>query len=473
MVSPYRRIAVLGTSVWLTACGASGSLPACSLPEGVPADARVVSSLACDGGGRGVFSAIGAALTDAPPGGTVVVTAGTWREAVVLDRDVSLVGSGAATTIISPPPSASGVRVKGAVAVRVSNLSVEKATAAGIRVDGGELTLQDVDVRATSKTAFNASPDPLDLPRPAELDEGHGVQVVEGASLKISGGRIEGNQGVGIYISGGRAIIDPTFLVANGSGGIAIIDPTFHEGDTVSVTGATLDGNSLVGVALYGEARATLSGVSVTGTLERSGEGGDGLLVVDAANLEVDSASSVEGSARAGVLASGSSSVTFGGASNGNGLAGLWAQLGASATVVGSALLDANQVYGLAATSGSTLTVDGATVSGTTGAADSPGDAVLAASGAALTITGATLSGNARAGIFADSPSPQTFTVTDVSVTGSQHGLVLQNQPDGAAWETPTASSFTAQKVSGDSILLDAGLGFRASVCASGDCIPR
>ena len=88
-------LAVVAVAVWAAAASAAGAAPK-------PSGAVYVSTDASAGAvgancGTAAYSSIGAAVGAVASGGTVIVCPGTYREDVIVDKPLTLMGQGAVT----------------------------------------------------------------------------------------------------------------------------------------------------------------------------------------------------------------------------------------------------------------------------------------------------------------------------------------------------------------------------------------
>lgn len=418
-----------------------------------------------DGSAAAPFDTVQAALDVAVSGDTIAVDTGTWAAGLTLDDSVTLVGCGATTTLLEAPAGAAGLRVTSDASVTLTRLAVTDGTGAGVSIESGTLVLDAMHVHGTVVDATGAA--------------GHGVQATAGTSLTVTGCEIRDNVGVGILAIDAILIVDDTYLTGNDAGGIGAVSAP----DTVSVVGCTVEDNGRFGVGLFGSA-AALSANVICRTADTGQGGGDGVLVtpVDpddpAVDVDISADNEIAESERAGVLVAGSGAATVGAMVRDSGLGGVWAQgAGASVTVASTATLAANAFVGAAATAGAEMQVLGATVSGTAaitwapptgGAPTSIGDGVAIFANSRLELVGATVTESARAGLLADAPDGSVLIVDDTYFGGGQYGVVMQgidpaNPPPDV--DAVAAGNTFEDQPAGQSVLAEAGLTVRASLC--------
>ena len=468
--------------------------PACELvPYVDPGGAEVLTATHCTApGGMKVYATAQEAIDAAPSGATVFLDEGQWTEKLTVSKDLTLVGRGLELTMISPPEGEAGIVVEGGVTVTIRDLAVAHATKAGIGAEGGELTLERVQVGSTNAAAE---------------EDGHGIQVTGGAKLTLGEGTVvAGNAGVGVLVFESAAVVGDVWVWQNKRGGIAVVDGTFQPKGTQSVVdgtfepridGAKIEGNVRFGIGLYGTTLAVRNTtVSGTKAAPQWNGGGDGVLVVPGtgpAGVEIGPGTVVRDSARVGMLLSGEAVAVVDGTFMGNGRGGVWVQgEGAQATLRESAVVSKNRFFGASATTGAALVVTGATIEETIagvwtpGDEDPVGDGVSVTEGAALTMTGARLLGNDRAGVMAKAPSGTTFVVDGTFFEGGDWAVVVDDAPDGHAWDLPALEEGTEAPEAGNAwsgvdkapLAEDLGLAVPTSLCTGAttagatDCLP-
>lgn len=229
------------------------------------------------------------ALRQVEPGGTITILPGIYREALVLDRPVTLLGSGDARDIILESPKggrqrvlSSGVVLRGLTVSGEGEgedpalIEVEQGDllVAGCCLAGGERTVLQV-----AGTASRATLEGCDLSGTGSL----GVAVGDGASLHVAGGRCTGFQraavvgwgtgslkiqgtrfesglGVGIWLRDtAQADLAEAVVVDREAGGVEL------EGEArLVMKGGLLSGSRFAGLLVMERAKASLDGVEVT-----------------------------------------------------------------------------------------------------------------------------------------------------------------------------------------------------------------
>ena len=152
----------------------------------------------------GEYETLQEALAAAEPGDTVTVRAGTFREAVLVDKPVTLVpADGPGTVRIGPP---SGVPLTLAAAATVHDLVVEGSDrslpAVLVTADGARLSGVRIDTRAAAA-----------------------VEVADGGSAVLRSCTIANPAGLGVRLrAGARAGLQECEISAAGQAGIAVLD---------------------------------------------------------------------------------------------------------------------------------------------------------------------------------------------------------------------------------------------------------
>lgn len=146
--------------------------------------------------GFNAFSSIASAITGAGPGGTVIVLAGNYSEALAVTSSVSIVGQdaeGPSQVVLDGGVLNTPLAVSGGATVDASGLTISGGVF-GVDVDGADVTLENVIVSAGS--AIGVSVDggatvAINNSRLTGAGTGTGAVVVNG-SLDITGSSISG-----------------------------------------------------------------------------------------------------------------------------------------------------------------------------------------------------------------------------------------------------------------------------------------
>jgi predicted outer membrane repeat protein len=178
---------------------------------------------------------IQAAIDNASPGHTIVISAGAYTESLTLSKPVSLTGVSSATTIIHAVPGQRVLTVTGSTisnSVVIASLTFAGGNAAGsgggvLIQDGARPRLLDVIFRDNHATLY-----------------GGGLSAYAGSPLELSGvafiDNTAGMYGGGAYVTDGVTVTSCWFQDNEGAMGIGglLADSSLH------ATGCTFIGNS-------------------------------------------------------------------------------------------------------------------------------------------------------------------------------------------------------------------------------------
>jgi nitrous oxidase accessory protein NosD len=159
------------------------------------------------GGSAGCYATIAAAVAAAPPGGTIVVAPGTYKETVVIGKSLSLIGSNSSNTIIDATGLSNGIFIDGLhnpglSDVVVSGFTLENANFEGaLIVNVSDVTLRGSHVRNNNKSVTGPTcPGLPDFEPGEQFDCGEGIHLMGVSYSTIANNVSEGNSG-GILIS--------------------------------------------------------------------------------------------------------------------------------------------------------------------------------------------------------------------------------------------------------------------------------
>jgi len=183
--------------------------------------ARAATVCVNPGGTSGCQTTISAAVTKAAAGDTIQVAAGTYKESVTINKSVSLIGAGSATTIIDATGLPNGVAVDGSAGglsgVVVTGFTVQNANWQGILVENASLvTVWNNQVLNNNKN----------------LKISNGVPSCPGLPAALQSGENQ-DCGEGINLTGADHSVVSNNVVQNNSGGILISDDTGATHDNV------------------------------------------------------------------------------------------------------------------------------------------------------------------------------------------------------------------------------------------------
>ncbi|MEV6210850.1 right-handed parallel beta-helix repeat-containing protein [Kitasatospora sp. NPDC051914] len=151
----------------------------------------------------GEYDTLREALEAAEPGDTVTVRPGTFREAVLLDKPVTVLAAGGPGSVRINPPA--GVPLTVTAAATVQDLTVEGSDrslpAVLVTADGARLNTCRIDTQASA-----------------------GVELAEGASAVLRGCTVANPAGLGVRLrAGARAGLQESEVSAAGQAGIAVL----------------------------------------------------------------------------------------------------------------------------------------------------------------------------------------------------------------------------------------------------------
>jgi parallel beta-helix repeat protein len=319
-------------------------------------------------GGRD-FRSIQAAIDAARPGTTIHVHPGIYREGLVIDKTVHIIGRGSREQITLEIDSADVVWFKGGDG-KVANMTLRQQGGGewyGIDISGGGPTVENVDVSSQSlaNIAIRDGADPI--VRGNRIHDGiasgvfvydnglgtvenneifanayAGIEIKTGADPVVRGNRLHDGEQSGIYVNdNGRGTIENNEIYANAYSGIEITtdaDPLvrgnrIHDGETggiyVQDNGrGTIENNEIYANAYAGIEIATGADPVVRGNRIHDGEQ-SGIFVNDA-GLGTVVNNDIYGNARAGIeIDSGGSPTVTGNRINRNGYEAIWVRAGA------------------------------------------------------------------------------------------------------------------------------------------------
>ncbi len=279
-------------------------------------DTDIVYETGCitvDGGGG--YARIADAVTVAPEGGVIELCAGSYEEAVTVDKRVTIRGVNATEVFLNGPGSdvpititgagvtvenlvvtspRTGLLLDGATDVTLNAITIAAAgswgitatdttgaidglvlvspAAGGIQVSGGELALSNADLQYPASFGLDISDDAVvsltgstitgTLALSDDVSDGYAVQV-DGASFTMADSAIAGADGMGIYGVDAALTVTNSTIADAFYLGVFAFDSTY-DFDTVAVTGSYLQGMYLDGpdVSLADTTVSTVTGTS-------------------------------------------------------------------------------------------------------------------------------------------------------------------------------------------------------------------
>ena len=373
---------------------------------------------------------IAAAMSEAQPGDTIMIT-GTCNEAVVVDKDgITLDGEGTAV-IDGGGADAAVILIKGHRNVTLKGLTVRNGLL-GIHVDGGAAVgLENVTAQNNNRGADGRDGDGIRITASvasfggtirSNHNDGDGIDLFHASSVRATVGshsvEVTGNGGLGIDLDLGSsfAIRGAIAVTDNTHGGLLIrrTSAAFFLGDS-----ATFDDNGSTGMHIGGGSSATVAVRSAT----FNDNGGSGVWVSggSSATVSVGSAAFNNNGGSGVAVFEGSTATLSGGAINGNqGYAGLWVTRGS--TVIASNLtVENNALRGIGVFRHSSLELYDSVLSG-----HSYYGVGVATAGATAVLEGVTSTGNTGQGVSAHSNT--SVDIRRSSITDNDHRGIWARQ---------------------------------------------
>jgi parallel beta-helix repeat protein len=226
VVSPAKTPAARSTP-------AAEARPAAMQPQVGAAPLPHRRELVVDAAGKAAFTSIGDALRTAGSDDIVLVKPGTYREAIVLDKSITLIGDGLRDAIVIESHDGNTLRSTAPFG-RVANLTFRQTgetTFYCVAMAAGQITLEQCDVSGA----------------------GGGVAVYGSASPTLVRNRIHDCRGAGIFVyEDGRGTFEDNDVFANTLAGIEVRD----SGDPTVRRNRIHDGKGS-GILVHNNARGT------------------------------------------------------------------------------------------------------------------------------------------------------------------------------------------------------------------------
>jgi predicted Ser/Thr protein kinase len=240
-------------------------------------------------GGKAHCLSLRVALRQAGPGCTIIVQPGHYREALILDRPITIRGDGDVGEIVLETPRGTTISVQ-APEVVLENLTLAAEASTGeplLDLSEGQITLAGCHLRAGGGPALrlhgrqaSAQVDQCHLSGSGDLGlvvadgatltlqrskvqgfDRAAVQVESGASATVHQCQVEAGLGVGIWVRGtGRASLEDTEVLDREAGSLEA------EGEArIEARHGRLQGSRFAGVLATGKAQIALEDVEVSG----------------------------------------------------------------------------------------------------------------------------------------------------------------------------------------------------------------
>jgi len=211
-------------------------------------------------GGKANCLSLRVAMRKAEMGSRIVLLPGTYRESVVLDKDVEILAEGEPGSVIfecsdGPCFHAQGSRslIRG---IRFKGCPKTEGCSASVVAQSGSLTLEDCQWEAPS---------------------GFGLEVKRGASASLVRSQFVGGEGIAVIVrAGGNLLMESTTIDGCLGGSVELEAEARGE-----LKGSRLGGSRFVGLLALENARVFMD------ECEISGHGASGLLAVSGASLQI------------------------------------------------------------------------------------------------------------------------------------------------------------------------------------------
>jgi hypothetical protein len=229
------------------------------------------------------FRTIAAAMNAAPPGATIAIESGSYREALVPNRPLNLVGRCPATVRLTTDGGSAALSVLGPVDVGIARMTISGALLAvraenGARVTGRSLVLEGnrrSAIRVTDPATHLTLDDSVvraTQPDPGTGILGEGITATLGAQLTLDDVALVGNRENGMVLDGAATHLDGTRVVIQSTRPRTTSDRlgaglTVQHGSTADLREVALVDNQGAGLLVTESgSRATVNGFVIHGT---------------------------------------------------------------------------------------------------------------------------------------------------------------------------------------------------------------
>jgi serine/threonine-protein kinase len=234
-------------------------------------------------GGTGQCMSLRVALRQAEPGANILVMPGTYRESLVVDKPVNLLGQGASAEVIIDSPKGPCLEIL-AAGVSVANLSLAGSAedpAPRLRVAGADARVEDCDCAGRmGPGAVVAGAGVMPLLRNCTLrGAGAAALVVEQhGEARLEGCLVEGSGRAGLLVDGGSRAVLADSRIEHGKGLGLVLAP----GAGATLEDCRIQGQEGGGVEVEADARAEFRRCRIAGS------GTVGLLVLEHGRAVLD-----------------------------------------------------------------------------------------------------------------------------------------------------------------------------------------
>jgi hypothetical protein len=300
----------------------TGVLVAVLLGWAAVAEAAVTVTARCDLG-----ETIAGALTGLNAGGrsglpVVVRVRGTCNENVVLEADgITLQGVGEAPTIAAPDAAEPAIAIEGVRRIVIQGLAITGGDVGVLGRRGASFDLKGSTVSGAARFGVAASFNTVATVQDCTVsgNGSHGVVASNGSSAVVTGGSVSGNTGAGILAFQnsllrigqdieGSLTVRPVKVENNGADGIDVLD-----GSTAIVVGGRVRGNGGIGivVARASNGRIGVGSSGLTATVDVRDNGNTGISFFQSSAGTVLDATVVD-NGRDGISVTGSAATILG-----------------------------------------------------------------------------------------------------------------------------------------------------------------
>lgn len=245
--------------------------------------------------GQGQVLSLKVAVRQAAVGATIRILPGMYRESVVLDKPITLIGEGPREAIAIEGVKGPGLLIT-AEGVKLENLSLVVGSGpampalAAIEIAGGQTTMVGCHVESHRGPGVVASGKATRLSMVDSLvhkGEGVGISVREGARVTLEAGQISECKGGGVEVGSGGLVhllscrlqrCGPAGLLVLEQGQAQVDDSDFSEiegsavhvlkGGTLQLRNCRLRDGLGMGLSVVGGGSATLEGCAISGNAQ-------------------------------------------------------------------------------------------------------------------------------------------------------------------------------------------------------------
>ncbi|MGA7076741.1 MAG: right-handed parallel beta-helix repeat-containing protein, partial [Halobacteriota archaeon] len=227
-------------------------------------------------GNGGTYNTVAQAIDAAHPGDIIVLGPGTYNENLVVNKPLTIVGNGSATTIIQAADPSKDVLQLKSNNIRVEGLTVQGASgAAGVNVDQvASCVVAGISAHGNVRGVYLNHATNNEVRNSNLADNGYGVYGDYASSNTISNNVATGEKGYG------NTLGDGIYL--------------FYS-DSNTITENDLSGNHVYGISLYHSSNNTIS----TNTISKNEQIGVRLRECDNNTLKFNT---ISGNAQQGIL---------------------------------------------------------------------------------------------------------------------------------------------------------------------------